>query len=260
MLNPNNQVNIHNESTPIFFRNFVEALFRLYYLRSKLNLQQAIRMFESSVANHLFPIMQGVKTAKPILHDEAFYENKLNSFSSEVEILTSNLARYRLSTRRPGQYLTLDCIVQLLGASGEDSRGQAFPTLLGVFEANFDAEESVKKADLKIRAIAESSSPLRGQGRVPRYEEQKARLINAKRGAEQFDRDWASILLVFCLRESGVTVKDKKFDAKAKPAVAAFCDKISAAVGKAVGGNRTTHPDRKVKARRWFPQSQKDYE
>lgn len=128
----------------------------------------------------------------------------------------------------------------------------AWPHFVGVFETRFDADESLKKIEHKIKALQESPSPLRGQNKVGKYENQKAKLLYQKRGAELFDRDWAEICAVFAMRIGELHGKDRKFDSKAKNILADFTLQLTQACQIQAKG--------KQKARRFLPQSKKDYE
>lgn len=108
------QEKIHNPDTPFFFRNFVEALFRLFYLRCKFNLLQATKSFESAVSDHLLPMMQKRKQAKPIFLDESVFEEKLSIFQSELSQVEASLSSFRKMSKRPGNFLTLDDCLGLL--------------------------------------------------------------------------------------------------------------------------------------------------
>lgn len=123
-------------------------------------------------------------------------------------------------------------------------------TLVSIFETHFDAEESLKKADHKIKALQEN--PLKGQNKVSKYEGQKAKLFNAKRGAELYDRDWAEIISIFVLRMGELHGKDRKFDMKAKKLLVDSLPLITRAA--------ELPPHKRSIARKYFPSSKKDYE
>lgn len=124
-------------------------------------------------------------------------------------------------------------------------------TLVYVFETKFDADESLKKIEYKIKAIQDS--PLRGyHSKLSKYDDQKAKLVFVKFGAELFDRDWAEIFAIFVLRAGELTGKDRRFSAKAKKILADSIPAFNHAVN--------TCSKRKVSSRRYFPQSRKDYE
>lgn len=81
---------------------------------------------------------------------------------------------------------------------------------------------------------------------------QKAKLFNAKRGAELFDRDWAEICTVFAIRVGEVPAKDRKFEAKAKKVLSEFVPAFVEATQRPLKEKQVT--------RRHFPYSKKDYE
>ena len=60
---------IHDGTTPIFLRNFVDLLVRVCYLRAKGNWTLAIPAFEYTVNEHIIPIMYGKKISKPLIND-----------------------------------------------------------------------------------------------------------------------------------------------------------------------------------------------
>lgn len=114
ILNRDVEIDNHNHSTPFFFRHFVDALFRLFYIRCKFNLHQATKSFETAVADHLLPMMLKKKAPKPIFHDEAIFEEKLHLFTSEIESMQTVLRSLRKRSKEPAQFLTLDDLLNIL--------------------------------------------------------------------------------------------------------------------------------------------------
>lgn len=123
MLNKNVHATVHNPKTPFFFRNFVEALFRLFYIRCKYNLLQATKSLEAAVTNHLVPMMQNKKAPKPIISDEAVFEESLAQMASEIDTFEHGFTQVRKVLRRPGQYLTLADFFKFVEVGYLDSRG-----------------------------------------------------------------------------------------------------------------------------------------
>ena len=119
-----------------------------------------------------------------------------------------------------------------------------------MFETRFDADESLKKADHKIKALQDNA--LKSQHKIAKYEMQKARLFNAKRGAELLDRDWAEVCTVFALRLGEVQARDKKFESKGKKVLSEFVHVFRQAIQRPL--------KEKQMARRHFSQSTKDHQ
>ncbi len=114
---------VHNPRTPFFFRNFVEALFRLFYIRCKYNVLQAAKSFETAVNTHLVPMMHNKKVPKPIISDEAVFEDKLAHLASELDAFEQGLSQVRNVLKQPGEYLTLKDFFKFVDVKCLYSRG-----------------------------------------------------------------------------------------------------------------------------------------
>lgn len=251
-MNSKNDSKVHDPDTPFFFRHFVDALFRLFYLKTKQRLVQAIKELEGAVANHFIPMMAQTKQPKPIIHDETLVEEKVKEMHEQLNGLQNILAEVRTKTRSKNEFLRLQDMICFLEVGLLDkhcgySIKDHWHTLISIVESRLDPEESIKKIDQRIKLLQESSA--KPKGKLERYEQHKANLINFKKGIELFDHEWAEVVIILLARIADIHGKDKKFDQKVKKLVDDFLEAIKERESK-----------QKSKARRLFPESQKDYE
>jgi hypothetical protein len=105
----------HDPDTPFFFRNFVEGLVRLFYLRSRKNLNTGMRKFEQAINEHIVRMMQGKKAPKGILPDEFILDERLKTYCGhQIRELNNKIGQLRSSLKPRGQFLTLDDLLKLL--------------------------------------------------------------------------------------------------------------------------------------------------
>lgn len=237
---------IHDPTRPILFRHFVEAILRIYYLKCKQNLNQALKSLESGIGTHLEPILLGKKEAKPILHDEQIIAEKLHLFENERHAF-ENLLRTRPKDPNSSKFLSTIDICGMLQKAGIDMQ-QYSNLLMYIIDSLLEPEESIKRIESKMKALVES--PMRSNNKLRKYESRMAKLINLRRGFELFDDEWASVILIFAIRISDVNPKDKKFETKAKKSLESFIIQLQTQGPKSL----------KTKTARVFAFSQKDYE
>lgn len=251
----------HEPAAPLLFRHFVDALFRLALLRAKHNLLQAVKGYEELLRKHIPLVVHGKKVPKPIIHDELLVAEKLlpvlNSPSGQKLLgLVQALRELNVPARSYGAEapcLTLEMLLRFLRVGSSQQHNGVdiatrWPLLLSVLDSKTDPEESVKAIDNRIQELA-SSPQTRTNSRVGKYNSQKARLLNLKKGFEMLDEDWTEVLATFAVRQAEVYGKDKKFEAKATKAVDAFAASLT-----------NLNAKRKPRPARVFPVSRKDYE
>ena len=207
---------VHDPDRPILFRHFVEAILRIYYLKSKQNLNQALKSLESGIETHLEPILLGKKEAKPIVHDEQVLADRLSLFETErmaIELILKNMPK------DGKQFMKTKDIFDLLKRAGFNMQENS-NLLMYILDSLLEPEESIKRLEGKIKALVES--PMRGNNKLKKYQSRIAKLINLRLGFELFDHEWASIVLIFGVRLSDVNTKDKRFESKVKKSLESF--------------------------------------
>lgn len=112
-MNPS-QVVTHDPDTPIFFRNFVDAMIRLFFMKYKFNLSLAAKNLEICINNHIKMMIEEKKVPKHILPDENVFEEKLELFRQERCDLENRLMLTRLQYLQTGKYLSFMHIYRLL--------------------------------------------------------------------------------------------------------------------------------------------------
>lgn len=243
----------HDPDTPFFFRHFVDALFRLFYIRNKHLLIPAMKKMEASIEEHFKPMMTLKKLPKSIITDESLYAEKLLCLPDDINLIEEYLQTVRDRIKSKGRFLTLKDIYDILEVSYRIIKNANIDVktdwqlLVSVLEHWFDPEDSLKKIDHKIKILEENE--LRNKSRIERHKQLKARYFSMKLAIEMFDKEWAEIIVIFYLRSNELAGKDKKFEQKANILILSLLEAL-----------KKSEYEPANKPRRNFPFSKKDYE
>jgi hypothetical protein len=243
----------HDPDTPFFFRHFVDALFRLFYIRNKHLLIPAMKRLEASIEEHFKPMMTLRKLPKSIIHDESLYTEKISSVSVDVSYIQEYLKSVRCRIKSKDRFLTLKDIYDLLEVpfgviqNAKIDVKSDWQLLVSVLEHRFDPEDSLKKIDHKLKILEENE--LRNKSRIERHMQLKASQFSMKLSIEMFDHEWAEIIAIFYLRSNELVGKDKKFESKAKSLLLTLVETL-----------KQSEYEPAQKPRRTFPISKKDFE
>merc|ERR1711988_838941 len=149
---------IHCPNKILLFRNFVDALVRVIYLKTD-NLENLHFKIGHVIKNHILPICNQKMIPKPIFQDEELLMEKVNDVIEQYDELLNDLIeiilpqKEKLFEPNDRNYVKLKDLFNLFGIDFKKANNEKFMTLMIIVERYHDPEEAFIQKYKKIDKI-----------------------------------------------------------------------------------------------------------